>query len=241
MNLPQPFYDTAVANEALHPEFYDQLLAQGWRHFGAQFFRYNVMEHDGQPDYVLPLRIDVEHFELSKSQRRVLRKNADVEVHYRPFVFSEEAEALFLAHRRRFVDNVPESLTTFLGNADGGFPVQCMEMQVRHEGRLIAASYFDLGYRSTSSVYGTFDPLFSERSLGVFTLLKEIEWAKAQGMRFVYHGYSTIRPGIYEYKKRFTGMEFYHWEGDKWHPGKILVNLTKKFSGLSDKNEAQMV
>lgn len=230
MYLPKPFYDTALAEGTVYPEFYDELLSQGWRHFGENFFRYNVMEHEGKLDYVLPLRIRVGDFELSKSQRRIFRKNTDISCEVRKLEFRSETQALFEAHRRRFTENVPESLAVFLGADTANFPLTCMELHCRIEGRLVAASFFDLGYHSISSIYGIFDPLFSERSLGVFTLLQELQWAKDHGFHYLYHGYSTVRPGIYEYKKRFSALEFYDWERDQWMDGSILTNLEEKFT-----------
>ena len=62
------------------PAEMDELWAEGWRHFGTQFFRYASSWHGGQQVRVLPLRIDLRNFLPSRSQRRVLKRNADVRV-----------------------------------------------------------------------------------------------------------------------------------------------------------------
>ena len=65
-------------NEAFHADLVasaelDQLLAGGWRHFGTHFFRYNLGIYGGEIRRVMPLRIRLADFRLSKSQRRPRR------------------------------------------------------------------------------------------------------------------------------------------------------------------------
>jgi len=96
------------------PAAMDQYWAEGWRHFGIFFFRYLTALHGGKQFTVLPLRIDLERFVLTRSQKRVLAKNEDTRILMRPTSIDEEKAALFLRHRRRFKDNVPSSLKDFL-------------------------------------------------------------------------------------------------------------------------------
>ena len=58
-----------------------------------------------------------------------------------------------------------------------------------------------------------FDPELSDRGLGIFTMLKEIEFAIADGKEFYYQGYSYEGESFYDYKKRFRGTEWYDWKG----------------------------
>ena len=82
----------------------------------------------------------------------------------------------------------------------------------------IAISYFDVGERSCSGVYAIFEPAHSERRLGIFTMLKEIEYAIAERKEFYYQGYAYQGESFYDYKKRFRGTEFFDWKGN-WPPG----------------------
>ena len=68
--INEEFYADAVT-----PAQLDRLLADGWRHFGTHFFRYNLAVYRDEIRRVIPLRIRVADFQLSKSQRRVLRRN----------------------------------------------------------------------------------------------------------------------------------------------------------------------
>src|SRR5215475_14222614 len=107
------FYEFRNVDFATPAEM-DALWAAGWRHFGTQFFRYASYWHDGQPVRVLPLRIDLNNFVPGRSQRRVLKRNADVRVKVGPALIDAERERMFARHRSRFKANVPDSLRDFL-------------------------------------------------------------------------------------------------------------------------------
>ena len=109
--------------------------------------------------------------------------------------------------------NVPERLEDFLGDQPHGRPCECLQLSVREGDRLVAASFLAVGRRACSSVYAVFDPECSSRRLGIFTMLAELEFAKAQGYEYYYSGYATVEPSCYDYKKQFAELEYYDWEG----------------------------
>jgi arginine-tRNA-protein transferase len=201
----------------ISPRLFDLRLVTGWRHFGTKFFRYNFAFHEEELCGVLPLRLPLENFVPSKSQRRILRKNADLETRFVPTSHNAEYDRLFDRHKARFTENVPTSLRDFLSAAPAELPCANSVLEVRLAGELIAASFLDLGAETTSSVYAVFDPSHGARSLGVFTLLREIACAQDLGKRFHYLGYSYTVPAFYDYKKRFRGVEGYDW-GNGWKP-----------------------
>ena len=197
------------------PEEMDALWAEGWRHFGAHFFRYSYgIGEDGALQFIQPLRMELADFRLSKSQRRVLRRNEDTEVRIVPAVVDDEREAMFLRHRKRFTSNIPDSLRTFIPSPQPATdPCQCLSVEVRAAGRLIAVSYLDVGAQAVSSVYAMFEPDEAWRSLGTYTLLHEIQGAAANGKRWLYPGYATAQPSHYDYKKSFHPLCCYDWNG----------------------------
>lgn len=209
--LNQAFDCAAVPGEVM-----DQLWAAGWRHFGTLFFRYSEMEDAGGMLHVTPLRMDLGRFTVSKSQRRVLRRNADMRTEFAPARLSEEAREMFHRHKLRFENNVPETLECFLSDEPGSVPCECVECRVWWGDVLVAVSFLDVGVRATSAVYGVFDPDYGSRSLGVFTMLKEIEFSQARGAAHYYPGYATREPSAYDYKKRFAGLEVLDWADGTW-------------------------
>lgn len=200
------------------PEMMDRLWAAGWRHFGSLFFRYNFSMDEAGVRTITPLRIDLEAFHPSKSQRRVLKKNADLHFEFVPAELSEEAREMFQRHKARFKDNVPDDLETFLSDTPATVPCPCVECRVFLDQSLVATSFLDVGKRATSAVYGLFEPEHAERSLGTLTMLKEIEYSREQGCRYYYPGYATQEPSAYDYKKQFHGMEVLDWADGTWRP-----------------------
>ena len=199
------------------PEMMDSLWAAGWRHFGAQFFRYSLHWVEGELRVVQPLRVDLTRFQPSHGQRRVLRRNTDLEVNFAPPKLDGSRRALFAKHSGRFRENVPPSLEAFLGPTPEVGPTHMVELVVHWEGRLIATSYLDLGREGASSVYAVYDPACGRRSLGIATMLWEMDYARQHGRRYYYPGYAYREPTGMDYKKQFSGCEWYDWKG-AWRP-----------------------
>ena len=199
------------------PEQYDHLLANAWRHFGSHFFRYNFGIYEDEIRRVIPLRIRLADLKISKSQRRVLRRNADLEVSISPYEVTSETHQLFEHHKRRFKTGVPNSIYDFIARDAASSPTELLEISVRDRGKLVAASFFDLAECSVSAIYGCFDPEETRRSLGIFTMLKVMEYARDLGLEFYYHGYAYEGSSFYDYKKHFTAIEAFDWNGI-WRP-----------------------
>lgn len=201
--------------DQLLPEQMDSLWANGWRHFGTHFFRYNVGLLIDDVRFVLPLRIRLKNFTFSKSQRRVLRRNQDLQVAIGPIVIDNATQDLFHRHKTRFSHGVPDSVFNFISRQPESAPCESKELRVTKGGDLLAVSYFDIGVNSTSGIYAMFEPTITDRSLGIFTMLKEIEYSIETGREFYYQGYAYQGPSFYDYKKRFRGTEAFDWY-DNW-------------------------
>ena len=210
--INEEFYADSVT-----PMQLDMLLADGWRHFGTHFFRYNLGIYEDEIRRVTPLRIRLADLELSKSQRRVLRRNADLDMQIQPIQITDETQDLFDRHKQRFKSGVPDSIYDFLSFEAADKPTRGLAVSVRNGGKLLAASFFDIGKTSISSIYGIFDPEEATRSLGIFTMLKEIGYARDSGKTLFYHGYAYEGQSFYDYKKRFSALESFDWDGN-WTP-----------------------
>ncbi len=219
MNPLPPFIQEAQELPTASPALMDRLWSAGWRHFGRQFFRYSLsLSETGDLQIIQPLRMELASFRPTKSQRRVIRHNVDADIRIVPAVVDAEREAIFLRHRERFVSNIPESLHTFMPEEDPAHaPCECVSVEVRTGSRLIAVSYLDVGETAVSSVYAMFEPDEAWRSPGTLTLIAEMQWAAAQGKRWLYPGYATVQPSHYDYKKSFRPMDYFDWTGS-WLP-----------------------
>lgn len=209
-----PFINEQFFAEIVSPEQLDELLASGWRHFGTNFFRYSYAFYEYDVRCVLPLRIRLADFSLSRSQRRTLQKNADLKTVIRPIKITAEAEELFDLHKQRFKTGTPDSIYDFLSPMPDSVPCDGRELAVYDGDRLLAISYFDLGEMSISGIYSMFAPDVAYRRLGIFTMLKEIEFALNSGKKFYYQGYAYEVSSFYDYKKQFRGSEWFDWLGN---------------------------
>ncbi len=198
------------------PEAMDELWATGWRHFGSHFFRYSHTIETDEWKQITPLRIRLSQFSLSSSQRRVMRRNADLEWEIETAGFRSDTVRLFDLHKQRFKDGAPDSLADFLSPEPGHMPCLCHEIRVLTKGNLLAASFLDAGKNAASGIYAVFDPRHQRRSLGIFTMLLEIQWCIDSGRAFYYPGYATQEPGLYDYKKQFRGLEYLDWSDGQW-------------------------
>jgi arginine-tRNA-protein transferase len=209
-----PFINEQFFAEHVTPAQLDLLLADGWRQFGTQFFRYSYGFYELDVRLVIPLRIRIASFELSKSQRRTLRRNVDLNTVVRPVTLTPDAEQLFQTHKQRFKSGLPDSIYDFLSMRPDLEPCEAQEVAVYDSDRLIAASYFDIGATANSGIYAMFDPEYSSRRLGIYTLLREIEIARDLGREFYYLGYAYEGSSFYDYKKQFSGSEWFDWSGN---------------------------
>ncbi len=194
-------------------ETLDTLLANGWRHFGTYFFRYNINVYQGQFCKVIPLRIDLQKFTFSKSQQKIWKKNQDLDTHIQPIQINQDVVDLFEKHKTKFKENIPESIYTFLSSCPAQVPCAAVEIGVYKADKLVAMSFLDLGRESVSSIYGMYDFEWANRSLGIYTMLLEIDFALKTNRRYYYHGYCFDIPSFYDYKKKFNGLQGFDWQG----------------------------
>ena len=199
--------------QAISPQELDALLADGWRHFGENFFRYNVGLHEYELRRVLPLRIRLKNFILSSSQRRTIKRNQDLQTVIRSIEITPEKETLFKKHKQRFKHSVPDSIYDFLSNAPADTPCEALEVCLYNQKKLLAASFFDVGRAATSGVYAMFDTEENRRSLGIYTMLLVIDFSLKNSKAFYYPGYAYEGNSFYDYKKRFSALETFDWNG----------------------------
>jgi arginyl-tRNA--protein-N-Asp/Glu arginylyltransferase len=168
------------------PGEFDRLLALGDRRAGPFLYR-TACDACRACE---PIRIPVARFAPTPSQRRSLRKNHDVTVEFVPPEVTPRHVEIYDRHRiERGLARSAEA--TGLGAYRMQFVETCVEtVEVRYSvaGRMIAFSILDLGATAVSSVYHAFDPDEAHRSLGVFSVLRELAWCAERGFAHYYLG-----------------------------------------------------
>ncbi len=185
----------------MSPEALDKSLDGGDRRVGRMVYRTDCPSCTACE----PIRVPVQSFRASKSQRRIMRKNEDVRVLMSPASFSTEKLKLFNRHK------LERDLSTS-GNpySRSGYErwltktcVDTREFRYMLGDKLIGVSILDFGKQDISSVYFYFDPDHADRSLGTFSALFEIQWMRSEGMRHYYLGLYVEECSRLNYKSRY--------------------------------------
>jgi arginyl-tRNA--protein-N-Asp/Glu arginylyltransferase len=198
------------------PEEHSVELASGVRHFGRSYFRAAC------PDCseCISLRVPVATFHPSRSQRRVLKKNRDVELELgQPTLDAERLDLYRRFHgdreqRRGWLPSPMDLegyVCSFVDN-----PVLTHEFRYRVDGTLVGIAYVDESSDSLNSIFAYHCPEYSRRSLGTFDILSEIEAAAARGKSYLYLGYYVAGCQSMEYKRDFRPYELL--VDGKWKP-----------------------
>ena len=193
--------------------FFDALMARGYRRLGQIFYRPTC---HGCRECV-PIRVPVESFHRSKSQRRLLnRVGARYSVRRLPAEFHEEHFEVYERHAASVSDDNtpsnPESYTRAFLNSN----VRTHLLEYRVDGKFVAASVLDEGEHALSSVYVFWDPDYADLSPGTFSALWEIAWAAERSKSHYYLGYWIAACAQMRYKNRFRPYELMDWQRQQW-------------------------
>lgn len=187
----------------LAPAKYLRLMDAGFRRSGDVVYRPVC---DGCRECV-PIRVLVEEFRASRSQRRVLKRNMDVRVHTGPPEMTDAKHRLFVEYLREQHDgsmsDKREDFEEFLYRSS----TQTLEMTYHIDDRLVAVGIVDVCPTALSSVYFFFDPVESRRSLGIFGGLCEIAECRRRGLTYWYLGYYVRDCRRMNYKSNFQPYE----------------------------------
>ena len=164
----------------------------------------------------LSARVKVSDFTLSKSQRRILKKNTGLSREATSPWATEEQYELF----RQYLDG---------RHAEGGmadmdvfeFAAMIEETPIRSRvieykskdqsgaAKLNAVCLTDVLDDGVSMVYSFFDTSLNKNSLGTFVVLDHIQIAREAGLPYVYLGYWVPGSEKMGYKSRFSGLEIF--------------------------------
>lgn len=207
--LPQREAVTMFADPRINlsVDAYTWLSAHGFRRSGTHVYR----PHCAACSACIPVRIAVPEFAPNRAQRRTLTRNTDVEFHARAPRFEREHFHLYerylkARHPDSHMDSTnPNAYMSFLTAlwCDTTF------YEFRCGDELLAVAVVDRLGDGLSSVYTFFAPGQAERSLGRLAVLKQVEWAAAMGLPWVYLGYWIRDCRKMAYKDEYAPLEFY--------------------------------
>jgi arginyl-tRNA--protein-N-Asp/Glu arginylyltransferase len=158
----------------------------------------------------VPVRIPTETFAPNRTQKRILKRNADLTLVERPAIASEEQYQLFSAYQRgRHADGDMARMSFIDFRAmiqDGSADSRVLELRDDRNG-LLGAMLVDTLGDGLSAVYSFFDPAAQRRSLGTFIVLAALNLLRRRQHPFLYLGYWITKSRKMSYKSRFHPLQ----------------------------------
>jgi len=201
----------------LETSAYSELIQLGFRRSGGMAYR----PHCGACQACIAIRIPVVSFHPSRGQRRIWKKNDDLECSSLPFGFYEEHYQLYQRYQSTRhtgssmdIDDRDKYMSFFA--ADG---LETRVVEYRHEENLVCVAIIDWLPAGLSSMYTFFDPELKSRGLGVYAILWQIMKAREIGLPHVYLGYWIENCIKMSYKTGYRPHELFLRQ--QWH----LMNI----------------
>lgn len=186
---------------------YSRLSEYGFRRSGQHLYRPRC----GSCQACIPMRIPVEHFQLNRRQKRCWKRNSDIEASVLTSVDTDEHYQLYddyIRQRHADGDMFPPSRQQYRDflSAQWG---STRYVEFRHQGRLIAVAVSDKLDHGLSAIYTFYDAKESARSLGMYAILYQIEWARELGLDQVYLGYWIKQCQKMRYKSDYRPFQLF--------------------------------
>jgi arginine-tRNA-protein transferase len=206
--LPKRQERDLVADPGLvSAELYESLAKLGFRRSGEHLYR----PHCGPCGACQSLRISIPDFRPGRSLLRNLSRNDDLRMRLRRAAFRPEYQRLYRAYQEArhgdgpMSDEFPEDVARFFSSSwsDTSFA------EIELGGKLLAVAVTDRLGDGLSAVYTFYDPAYRQRSLGTWAILQQIEWARREGLPWLYLGYWVADCPKLSYKARFKPHQIF--------------------------------
>ena len=217
----------------------DYLLAEGWFRSSMMLHKSKVICLDYDIFSIVNIRYHLQHFEPKKRHRKLIRKvERDFNVEIQPFEISEEKEQLYQKHKSRFKGFIHDDLDQLM-HAYTNFSVfDTYEVNIYHENKLVAFSFFDLGKSAIASILAVYNHDFGAYSLGIYSMLAEVNYGRQKGFKWYYPGYVLDKPSEFDYKLSIGTPQYRTSDGEWTHPSNIDFN---KFAGTHIKKKVAFI
>jgi arginine-tRNA-protein transferase len=156
------------------------------------------------------VRILARRFEPSRSQRRILNRNKELEILEHSPIASQEQFKIFSAYQESRHSNGDMAKMDFRDYQAliEDTPVESSLVEFRDQDQtLLAACLMDRVNKGLSAVYSFFDPERHRDSLGTLMVLWMIDRARALGLEYVYLGFWIADCSKMSYKSNFQPLE----------------------------------
>ena len=237
--------------EKLSPSDLDYYLSRGWFRNSVMLHNSKVICLDQRISSILNIRLDLEDYTPSKSLRKLFKKNGKLFTYQvGPVQLNQEKEELYEKHLHKFKGFLFSSLEQFLYANISDSVFDTFELCIYDDTKLIGYSLFDLGNRSMASLLAVYDKNYGAHSLGIYSMLLEVEYAKSLKLKHYYPGYVLNNSSDFDYKLRMGEMKYLTANG-AWvkkdelqlfdFPSEMIEIESKKLADLLDQSNIEYV
>ena len=200
-------------------KLYPHGLGWGFRRSGNLLYRPQCPDCQA----CVPVRIDAERFIPNRSQRRCLKRNADLRGQVVHAQRSDEQLALYQRYlsARHPGGGMDQHTAADYDRFLLGDWSQTRFLEIRgpdHAGNdaLLAVAVTDVTPAGLSAVYTYYDPRSQSRALGTYAILQQLHLARSRQLPHLYLGYWIDGHTKMAYKRGFSALEAY--DGQHWKP-----------------------
>ena len=165
---------------------YTWLMEQGFRRSGEQIYR----PHCPSCKKCESIRVLVEQFSLSKSQKRLVKRTTNFKVHR-----SSEMKSIYYPLYEQYINTIhhdgsmfPATLKQYNSFLTNDITEQLF-IETWHEEKLISVAVTDCLENALSAVYTFYHPDYRRFGLGTLSILNQIKLTQELNKPFLYLGY----------------------------------------------------
>lgn len=209
---PCSYLDNKESQSAfVHPslklttKMYSELISKGFRRSGDEVYS----PHCSMCSECVPARLEVDHFSLSKNQKRCIKKNILTKVSIKTAQFEQSHYDLYLRYQNHkheggsMAKMSKDDYISFLGSEW----CNTLFVEFHIENELAAVAIVDLLDNALSAVYTIFEPKFARYSLGNYAVLWQIEYAKKLDLEYLYLGFWVKECSKMSYKTQYQPLQ----------------------------------
>jgi len=195
----------------------DHFLNTGWFRMGNSIFTTQFIFFDEKMYSAIWLKLPLKDFTFKKRHRKLKRKvEKDLKVIYRQAEFNQEKDQLFEVYKKNFKGDIRSSIKTIMLDDSAYNAFNTLEVSIYDDNQLVAFSFFDKGKDNVASILAAYHPDYKHYSLGIYTMLAEVEFCIKNGFKNYFPGYFVPEMNRFDYKYSLGNSKFYHFPNQEW-------------------------